>query len=110
MLNFYRWFIPQAASLQALLHASLARRMVKGSQPLDWTHSMVQAFEDCKASLSHTPLLAHPDSSATLALFTDASDIVIGTALQQNVCDTWQPLAFYSHKLSPAQQKYSLCD
>jgi len=67
---------------------------------------MVQAFEDCKGSLSRATLLTHPDSSATLALFTDASDIAIGTALQQHVCDAWQPLAFYSHKLSPAQQKY----
>jgi cleavage and polyadenylation specificity factor subunit 1 len=44
-----------------------------------------------------------------LALFTDAYD-VIGAALQQGVRDTWQPLAFYSHKLTPAQQKYSPYD
>jgi len=68
---------------------------------------MVQAFKDCKASLSPATLLAHPDPSALLALFTDASDTAIGTALQQRVCDAWQPLAFYSHNLSPTQQKYS---
>jgi hypothetical protein len=110
MLNFYRRFIPQATSIQAPLHAALAGPKVKGSQPVDWTPAMVQAFEDCKASLSRATLLAHPDLSATLALFTDASDIAIGAALQQRVCDAWQPLAFYSHKLSPAQQKYSPYD
>ena len=68
---------------------------------------MVQVFEDCKASLSRATLLAPPDPSAPLALFTDASDTAIGAALQQRVCDAWQPLAFYSHNLSPAQQKYS---
>ena len=71
---------------------------------------MVQAFEDCKASLSRATLLSHLDPSATLALFTDASDIALGAALQQHVCDAWQPLAFYFHKLSPAQQKYSPYD
>ena len=87
MLNFYRRFIPQAASIQAPLHAALAGHKVKGSQPVDWTPTMVQAFEDCKASLSRATLLADPDPSATLALFTDASDTSIGAALQQRVCD-----------------------
>jgi len=71
---------------------------------------MVQAFKDCKASLSRATLLAHPDPSAPLALFTGASDTALGASLQQRVCDAWQPMAFYSHKLSPAQQKYSPYD
>jgi cleavage and polyadenylation specificity factor subunit 1 len=107
MLKFYRRFVTQATSIQAPLPAALAGLNVKGSQPVDWTPTMVQAFEGCKASLSRATLLAHPDPSATLALFTDASDNSIGAALQQRVCDAWQTLAFYSHKLSPSQQKYS---
>jgi cleavage and polyadenylation specificity factor subunit 1 len=102
MLNFYRRFITQAASIQAPLHAALADTEIKRSQPVDWTPTMVHAFEDCKASLSRATLLTHPDPSAMLALFTDASDTAIG--------DAWQPLPFYSHKLSPAQQKYSAYD
>ena len=92
-LNFYRRFITQAASIQVPLHSALAGLKVKGSQLVDWTPTTVQAFVDCKASLSRVTLLAHPDPSATLTLFTDASDIVIGTALQQRVYDAWQPLA-----------------
>jgi cleavage and polyadenylation specificity factor subunit 1 len=109
MLNFYRRFIPQAASIQAALHAELAGCKVKGSQPVSWTSTMVQAFEDCKASLSCATLLAHPDPSATLALFTDASDIAIGAALQ-SVSAPLGNLSFYSHTLSPAQQKCSPYD
>ena len=108
MQNFYWRFIPQAANIQAPLHVALAGPKVKRSQLVDWTSTMVQAFEDCKASLSRAMLLAHPDPSATLALFTDTSGI--GAALQQRVCDSWQPRAFYSHKLSPTQQKYSPYD
>jgi len=77
---------------------------------VDWTPTIVQAFEDCKANLSRATLLAHLDPSATLALFTDTSYTAIGAALQQRVCDPWQPLAFYSHKLSPTQQMYSPYD
>jgi hypothetical protein len=52
--------------------------------------------------------LAQQEPSATLALFTDDADKSIGAALQQRVCDAWQPLAFCFHMLSPAKQKYSL--
>ena len=110
ILNFYWRFIPQAKSIQAPLHTALAGPKIKGSQLVDWTPTTVQAFEDCKASLSRVTLLAHPDPYAPLTLFTDASDIAIGAALQERVCDDWQPLAFHSHMLSSAQQKYSPYD
>jgi hypothetical protein len=110
MLNFYRRFIPQAASIQSPLHAAIAGPKIKGSQPVDWKPTMFQAFEDCKASLSRATLLAHPDPSVTLVLFPDSSDIAIGAALQQRVGDALQPLALYFHKVSHTQQKYSLYD
>jgi hypothetical protein len=34
----------------------------------------------------------------------------MGAVLQQRVQHAWQPLAFFSKKLSPAQQKYSAYD
>jgi cleavage and polyadenylation specificity factor subunit 1 len=34
----------------------------------------------------------------------------MGTVLQQRVNNSWQPLAFFSRKLSPAHQKYSTYD
>jgi hypothetical protein len=40
----------------------------------------------------------------------DASTTAMGTTFQQRVQDVWQPLAFFSRKLSPAQQKYSAYD
>jgi hypothetical protein len=60
--------------------------------------------------LSRATLLAHPDPSAPLALVTDASTSAMGAVLQQRVNSAWQPLAFFSRKLSPAQQKYSAYD
>jgi hypothetical protein len=110
MLNFYRRLIPHAAATQAPLHDVLSGPKVKGSHPITWTPELLKAFEDCKASLSCTTLQAHPDMSAPLALVTDASTSAMDAKLQQYVKNIWQPLAFFSKKLSPAQQKYSAHD
>jgi cleavage and polyadenylation specificity factor subunit 1 len=109
MLNFYRRFVPNAASLQATLNDALSGPRVKSSHPITWTAVLDKAFEECKASLSQAALLAHLDSTATLAVVTDASTTAMGAVLQQ-VQNISQPLAFFSRKLSPAQQKYSAYD
>lgn len=109
MLNFYRRFLPQAAQIQAPLH-SLLTGVVKKNQAINLTGEALAAFEACKESLCNAALLAHPDCSAKLALVTDASDKGIGAVLQQWKDETWQPLAFFSRKLSPSQAKYSPYD
>ncbi|KAL0851260.1 hypothetical protein ABMA28_007096 [Loxostege sticticalis] len=93
MLNYYRRFIPNAARIQAPLTDILAE--------------MRKSFDECKTSLSQATLLSHPDHTAELALVTDASDVAIGAVLQQRKDGEWQPLAFFSHKLSASQKKYS---
>ena len=110
MLNFYRRFLPHAAATQAPLHTLLAGPRTKGSQSINWTPELSQAFEDCKTSLSLATMLAHPDGTAPIALVTDASTTAMGAVLQQRAKDTWQPLAFFSKKMSTAQQKYSAYD
>ncbi|GBP65080.1 Transposon Tf2-8 polyprotein [Eumeta japonica] len=70
----------------------------------------LKAFNTCKDSLCHASLLAHPDCDAKLNLVTDASDTSLGAVLQQYKDKAWEPLAFYSHKLSPAQRNYSPYD
>ena len=41
---------------------------------------------------------------------TDASDVAVGAVLQQSVHDQWQPIPYYSHKLSPTECRYSTFD
>ena len=110
MLNFYRRFLPHAAATQAPLHTLLAGPRTKGSQSINWTPVLRQAFEECKASLSRAAMIAHPDVAAPIALVTDASTTAMGAVLQQRTQNTWQPLAFFSKKMSTAQQKYSAYD
>jgi len=103
MLNFYRRFLPHAATIQAPLNDVLSGPKVKGSHPVTWKNELVAAFNQCQASLFQAALLAHSYLTATLALVTGASTTVMGAVLQQRVQDVWQPLAFFSKKLSPAQ-------
>uniref|UniRef100_A0A5S6R653 C2H2-type domain-containing protein n=1 Tax=Trichuris muris TaxID=70415 RepID=A0A5S6R653_TRIMR len=60
----------------------------------------------CKASLTRDTLLAHPDPDAPLGLFTDASNTAVGASLQQQIRNSWQPLAFFSKKLSDKQSAW----
>lgn len=110
VLNFYRRHLPHAAELQMPLTAALTGPKNKGSSPVTWTEGMISAFEAAKRSIADAALLAHPDPTAPLALVVDASQTAIGGALQQLREDAWQPLAFFSRKLSPSQQKWSAYD
>ena len=109
MLNFYRRFIPNAASTQAPLHDILSGPRVNSTHPITWTDELNTAFNACKESLAQAAFLAHPHPTAPLALVTDASTAAMGAVLQQRVQDNWLPIAFFS-RMSPAQQKYSAYD
>lgn len=109
MANFYRRFLPNAAQIQAPLNALLTGA-TKGSTPITLTGEAHRAFLKTKESLSNAALLAHPNSQAKLGVVTDASDTAIGAVLQQFHNGAWEPLAFFSRKLSPSQIKYSPYD
>lgn len=110
MVNFYRRFMPQVATVQHPLNDLLKGPKTKGTDPVIWNPTAENAFIAMKTHLAEATLLAHPIAGATLAIMIDASDYAIGGALQQLVDSAWQPLAFFSKSLTTAQQKYSAYD
>lgn len=109
-LNFYRRFLPHAASSQAILNEYL-KGVKKGSKiQIKWTDQASIAFEKCKSEIAEAALLAHPVPSAPLTLNVDASNVALGAALNQLVDGHWQPLGFFSRKLTPTERKYSCYD
>ena len=54
--------------------------------------------------------LPHPLPGVVLALATDTSDTHVGAVLQQQVGQHWQPLGFFSKKLSKTEVNYSTFD
>ncbi|GBN92670.1 Retrovirus-related Pol polyprotein from transposon 297 [Araneus ventricosus] len=106
--TFQRRFAPNAARTQAVLNAYLKGAKKNDKTPITWTEEAKNAFEKCKHDLAEATVLYHVN--ATLAIVVDASDNAVGAALQQQVTTGWQPLAFYSKSLSPAQRRYSAYD
>jgi cleavage and polyadenylation specificity factor subunit 1 len=109
-INFYRRFLPNMAAIQIPLNKLLVNSPKNDKRPIQWNDDATVAFEACKQKLIDATLLCHPDPAATLSLYVDASDTAIGGALHQNSPQGLQPLAFFSKKLSPAQQRYSAYD
>ncbi|CAG4987669.1 unnamed protein product [Parnassius apollo] len=110
MINFYREHIPKAAEIQAPLHAYLHNTKKKDKTSIEWNDEATKAFEACKIAIQNAALLAHPSHEATLAIFSDASDLSAGAVLQQYSNGKWQPLGYFSKKFSDTQRNYSTFD
>ena len=79
---------------------------------MTWSGNMVLAFQAAKDALSAATTLAHPQQAAEMALMVDASGGHVGASLQQRATPraAWQPLGFFSKKLSSAETRYSAFD
>ena len=108
LVNFYHRFVPHCADILQPLHALLSAHPVRPkSAPLTWTTDAETALDAIKAALQNASLLSHPHPTAEVCLMTDASLTGVGGALQQRINGAWQPLSFFSRKLTPTQQRYS---
>ena len=110
MLNFYRRFIRGAAAILKLLTDSTKGGGGKSSK-VQWTEEMNQSFDAAKKALAAATQLAHPIPGAEIALAVDASNSHVGAVMQQRrPGGGWQPLGFFSRKLTAAEVKYSTFD
>jgi hypothetical protein len=65
-----------------------------------------QAFDNVKATIARDVSLAYPYYSKPFEIYTDGSKKQLGAVITQNN----RPIAFFSRKLSEAQQKYSVTE
>jgi hypothetical protein len=105
MINFCRRFLPGIARILKTLTDATS---TKGR--LSWTPEMTLSFQTAKSSFSSAIPLHFPNPSAPISLATDASNTHVGAVLQQKVNGSWQPLSFFSKKLSPPETRYSTFD
>jgi len=109
LVNFYHRFIPKCADTLTPLN-SLLKSTPTNSRILQWNPAATSSFEEIKDALANATLLVHPKPDAPINVMTDASDVAIGAVLQQYVDEQWCPLAYFSRKLSPTEQRYSTFD
>ncbi|KAI4887888.1 hypothetical protein NFI96_000720 [Prochilodus magdalenae] len=106
--NFYRRFIRNYSAAAAPL-TSLLKGNAKG---LKWTPQAESAFADLKQRFITAPLLKHPDPSKPFVVEVDASNVGVGAVLSQHSGEPpkLKPVAYFSHKLSPAERNYGIGD
>ena len=75
---------------------------------MKWDSECNRAFEKLKEFLCSTPVLWSPDFTREFVLQTDASDFGVGAVLSQFDDEgTDHPIAYFSRKLLPREQRYS---
>ena len=75
-------------------------------KPWYWTDEHQKSFDGVKQALARDVMLSYPDFEGTFEIFTDASSRQLGAVITQNN----RPIAYFSRKLSEAQQKYSITE
>ena len=112
MVNYYHRFIPKLAETLAPIHAHLATLLTKPNTPrnFSWSEQCNTAFNKLKTELENLTMLVHPLDNTKFSITTDASNTAIGAVLQQQHNKCWEPLGFYSKKLTNAERKYSAFD
>lgn len=111
IMNFHRHSISHAAELQAPLNNLLkGTKKKKDKSLIPWNSDAENAFNACKNSLASAAMMNYPSPAARMTLTTDASDVAIGASLEQFENNIWQPIGFFSRRLSDTERRYSTYD
>lgn len=110
LMNYYRRFIKHASEIQRPLNHFLKGNKKNDKTIIQWNDEARSAFSRCKTAINAASELQYHDPDSDIVLMVDASNTGIGGALHHDTKDGLRPLAFYSTKLTPAQQKYSTYD
>lgn len=112
--SYYRRFVVGFAKLAAPLHHLVAeftnkRRGRTQSRPLAeaWTEKCDRSFEELKARLVSTPVLAYADFSLPFILEVDASYSGLGAVLSQEQHGKVRPIAYASRGLKASERNMS---
>lgn len=110
MVNYYHRYIPMLAAELSPLHEIITSSNKSKLKQLTWSNKAEIAFENVRAVFAQKTLLTHFNKNAQLSLAVDASNVAIGAVLQQFTYKSFEPLAYFSRKLSPTEMKYSTFD
>ncbi|XP_036340257.1 uncharacterized protein K02A2.6-like [Rhagoletis pomonella] len=106
VVNFYRRFLHNVASIGAPLYELLKKDVV-----FQWSDGCSRAVDELKVALKADTCLAHFNPTFKTKLTVDASPVGVGAVLSQ-ISDQGEerPIEFASRKLSDTEQRYSQLD
>lgn len=113
--SYYRRFVQGFATLAAPLHRLVAelggtktKKPSKRHLPELWTEQCGTSFQNLKARLVDSPVLAYANFSHPFILEIDASHLGLGAVLSQKQQDgTVRPIAYASRGLKPTERNMS---
>ena len=104
LLQFFRRFIKDFSSLAT----PLTNLTKKGFGIQKWDETCDKAFEALKKAITTAPILIAPDWKKPFQGHVDASEYGVGCTLTQlDDAGRERVIAFFSKKLSPAEQNYT---
>ena len=84
--------------------------LTKKGVPFHWGELQQKAFEMIKKDLTEAPVLAMPNTEGQMVLVSDTSKIACGSALYQEQKGRYRLIAYFSKKLPPSAQRYSISE
>ena len=102
-VNYYKDMWPSRAHILKPLTDKAGNTQPTSRREFVWTDEMDKAFKRMKALLVADVLTAYPDHNKPFTIYTDASDYQLGAVILQE----GRPVAYYSKKLTGAQQNYT---
>jgi hypothetical protein len=76
---------------------------LKKKAPITWTDEMQKAFDKMRLLMAANAIAAYPDHNKWFNIYTDASDIQLGTCIIQE----GRQVAYFLQKLTKSQQNYT---
>lgn len=101
LIGYYRKFIPNFSE-----RASPLTKLTRKKAKFQWNEECDHAFQDLKACLINSPVLAFQKCSGTFVLDCDASSHALGGVLSQLQDGEEKVIAYASRTLNPAQRQY----
>ena len=102
LLNFYRRFIPNAASILEPLN-----RLLKATNSFSWGPEQEEAFRTSKNMLIQSEALVHFDQNKPITVQADSSLYGVGAQLAHIIDGEERPVYFASRTLSETERNYS---
>ena len=105
LTNYNRKFVENYSKLALPL-----TELTKKDKPFTWAKPQQAAFEALKRANEDSPVLRMFTPTQALHIETDASDRAIGACATQFFNGKRHPIAYYSRKMSPAEENYDIHD
>ncbi len=102
LLNFYRQFLPKAATFLEPL-----TRLLRGKGKWEWGSEQQTSFDTAKSTLLNSQCLVHFNPAFPIVLSADSSSYGIGAALAHVINGEERPICFASRTLTTAERHYS---